>query len=946
MKELRRIGLAVVTISALAMGVLSGGGSTATAKPEPLLTGPGFETALKDFIPGVNANLEEPLPPAIGGTAVKTLGAGSVRVLVRWTDIAKNGTGATDQLKPAIAAGAKIVLVLGYSNPDIVKNGGAFPATKAEREAFLKYATQAINQIGAKNLVAIEIWPGWDTYAGWGTPFKPARPGDKCPQAGDTAPGCPTLYAHLVTSLLDPAQEGLTGQSLRKVAPGVDVITAGGDESWSAAYLKFVFDHHVDIDGVSTRYTGDNPEQAVEDLANLFNLIKKNYHDSLPMWVTEAGLPRGASLTADQQARKLVELLTIIRETSVVSGLWWYELQDSAAPNYGLLKPSGEWQPAGPAFYATTHFMDGCRSASQLADLRTYTLSCRDGSGGMTGMREIVFDAPADQIASAVAQGAVATDLLGQVPDIVKGSVAALAGRPVGLYVPGIGALKGGVTFSGAQLRTGLNPAFTSGGGTVPPDDGSGNGSGTGGDNGSGDNGSGGTTPLIINQGSAIGKTYGDTAFTLTASGGASTAPVAWSSSDEALVSVEPGTGLVTIHGATGNAPVTVTATKGPDKTTAGITVAKAELTVTADNKVRAYGEANPALTVSYSGFVNGDTEASLSTAPTVSTTATETTPAGTVDITVGGGVSDNYSFTYRNGTLTITGGPSNPDPGKPDPGNPDPTKPDPGNPTNPINPDPDNPDPDNPTKPVPPTRPPLAIVATHTDRMYGDRPFTLTTSGGTGAPVTWSSSSPDLVSIDADTGVATILAATGGAPVTIAATQGDDRATTPITVAKKPLTVTADDQSRPVRTPNPPLTLSYSGFVNGDTPDSLDQEPVAVTTANLTTPAITVPITVSGGSDSDYTLVRKSGSLTITPAPAAPKDPPDPPVVTQPDPPKNPVNPPAKPAGSGYQAPTGGAALSSSWVWLLGVGLVAAGGIVTAVIVRRRRLSKQAGQV
>ena len=45
-------------------------------------------------------------------------------------------------------------------------------------------------------------------------------------------------------------------------------------------------------------------------------------------------------------------------------------------------------------------------------------------------------------------------------------------------------------------------------------------------------------------------------------------------------------------------------------------------LTVTAANETKAYGAANPTLTVSYSGFVNGDTAASLTTAPIVSTTA------------------------------------------------------------------------------------------------------------------------------------------------------------------------------------------------------------------------------------------------------------------------------------------------------------------------------------
>ena len=53
------------------------------------------------------------------------------------------------------------------------------------------------------------------------------------------------------------------------------------------------------------------------------------------------------------------------------------------------------------------------------------------------------------------------------------------------------------------------------------------------------------------------------------------------------------------------------------------LTVTSAGLTITADNQTKVYGAALPTLTASYSGFVNGDTSASLTTQPTLSTTAT-----------------------------------------------------------------------------------------------------------------------------------------------------------------------------------------------------------------------------------------------------------------------------------------------------------------------------------
>src|SRR6185295_17828383 len=54
-------------------------------------------------------------------------------------------------------------------------------------------------------------------------------------------------------------------------------------------------------------------------------------------------------------------------------------------------------------------------------------------------------------------------------------------------------------------------------------------------------------------------------------------------------------------------------------------------------------------------GFVNSDTAASLTTPPTVSTAATSTSGVGTYAITASGAVSPNYTFTYVNGTLTVS---------------------------------------------------------------------------------------------------------------------------------------------------------------------------------------------------------------------------------------------------------------------------------------------------
>ncbi|WP_321997891.1 MBG domain-containing protein [Draconibacterium orientale] len=85
--------------------------------------------------------------------------------------------------------------------------------------------------------------------------------------------------------------------------------------------------------------------------------------------------------------------------------------------------------------------------------------------------------------------------------------------------------------------------------------------------------------------------------------------------------------------------------------------ILQAELTVSTDDKTKVYGETNPALTFQYSGFVNSETAAVLTTEPTATTTVDATTEAGTYTdaITVSGGDDNNYSFTYNAADFTVT---------------------------------------------------------------------------------------------------------------------------------------------------------------------------------------------------------------------------------------------------------------------------------------------------
>ena len=89
------------------------------------------------------------------------------------------------------------------------------------------------------------------------------------------------------------------------------------------------------------------------------------------------------------------------------------------------------------------------------------------------------------------------------------------------------------------------------------------------------------------------------------------------------------------------------------------LTITKAPLKITAKSYTKKQGEANPEFGVTYEGFKNSETDAVLTTKPTVTCAATKDSPAGTYDITVSGAVAGNYEISYVAGTLTIEAAPT-----------------------------------------------------------------------------------------------------------------------------------------------------------------------------------------------------------------------------------------------------------------------------------------------
>jgi hypothetical protein len=124
--------------------------------------------------------------------------------------------------------------------------------------------------------------------------------------------------------------------------------------------------------------------------------------------------------------------------------------------------------------------------------------------------------------------------------------------------------------------------------------------------------------------------------------------------------------GRANLSGSAGNYTQSFSAANSPV-----LTITAKPLTITADDKSRLVGVANPPFTATYSGFVSGsnnvatwngavtvnDTPASLGGTLVFATPATPASPAGAYSITPSGQTSTNYTITYVNGTLTVLPG-------------------------------------------------------------------------------------------------------------------------------------------------------------------------------------------------------------------------------------------------------------------------------------------------
>jgi len=285
--------------------------------------------------------------------------------------------------------------------------------------------------------------------------------------------------------------------------------------------------------------------------------------------------------------------------------------------------------------------------------------------------------------------------------------------------------------------------------------------------------------------------------------------------------SYTPASGTVLHAGASQTLAVTFTPADTTSflsaSTNVTINVLTASLTITANNTNKVYGAALPGFTASYSGFVNGDSAASLTTPVSLQSTASSASPVGLYAITASGATSTNYSITQVGGVLTNT-----------------------------------------------PAA--LVITANNTNMVYGATVpfFTASYSGFVNGDSAASLTTPVSLTSSA-------LATSPAGPYAITASGAADTnyaisyVNGTLTIGSATLTVTANNQTKAYGAALPTLTASYSGWVNGDTTNNLTALAAITTTATSTSNVGNYPITVTNAASSNYAFVYVAGTLTVT---------------------------------------------------------------------------------
>ncbi len=264
-----------------------------------------------------------------------------------------------------------------------------------------------------------------------------------------------------------------------------------------------------------------------------------------------------------------------------------------------------------------------------------------------------------------------------------------------------------------------------------------------------------------------------------------------------------------------------------PAPVSVSLTVAKAPLTITASSPTVSYHSAIPTITPEYSGFVNGDSGASLSTAPTCKTSYT-TSSLVSASPTTGcwSAVGANYSISYIPGRVTII-----------------------------------------------PAAQTITLAQTPASVAYGASAIKLSATATSGAAVSFAGTA----GMCTTSGSTLTFIGAGNCTVTASQAGNANYAAAPsvvrtIAVNPAPLTITASSPAVVYGSPVPVITASYGGFVRGDTTSALSTLATCSTAYTPTSPVGSSPVTTcSGAASTKYSMNYISGKVAITPITATP---------------------------------------------------------------------------
>lgn len=252
------------------------------------------------------------------------------------------------------------------------------------------------------------------------------------------------------------------------------------------------------------------------------------------------------------------------------------------------------------------------------------------------------------------------------------------------------------------------------------------------------------------------------------------------------------------------------------------LTIGKALLTVTAQDLTKTYGASNPELVFDYAGFVNNEDATALSTLPTVSVTADQSSEVGSYPITLAGGTADNYDFTYVNGSLMVE-------------------------------------------------KANLDLTAQDAVMTYGDTSFPSLAFAYSG----FVNGEDEMVLDTPPSGVSTdaMVSSDAGSYLTMVSQDAIDNNYSftyldgDLLINPAQLEVTVGNATKIYGDANPSFELSYAGLVNGDLEQDLETVPSVSTSADVLSSAGIYDIVVSGGGDNNYDFSYVSGELLITKA-------------------------------------------------------------------------------